>query len=120
MKSPTLLELWLGNAPSPELAAAVREETDGNPRRVDELAARLAEAELDQRVERAVARAAAAQRDLRTVHGRDRDQRRRSGPTAAVCADGKPTPPEPAGSARVPLQGTGLLRGGGRGVLLRS
>ena len=56
----TVLEHRLGRAPPPELSAAVREETDGNPRRVDELAARLAEAEVDLRVERAVARAEVA------------------------------------------------------------
>src|SRR4051794_32862978 len=64
-----LLEHRLGRRPTAELSAAVREEADGNPRRVDELAARLAEAEVDLRVERAVARAEMAQRDLRMVHG---------------------------------------------------
>ena len=63
----TVLGARLGNAPSPELAEAVLEETGGNPRRVDDIATRLAEAELDERVARAVARAAVAQRDLRTM-----------------------------------------------------
>ena len=100
----TLLEHRLGQTPTPELAAAVREETDGNPRRVDELAARLAEAEVDLRVERAVARAEVAQRDLRTVHGEiatsvgERAQR-------GTLARRDDEPPEAAGSAACPYKG---------------
>ena len=100
----TVLEHRLGRAPPPELSAAVREETDGNPRRVDELAARLAEAEVDLRVERAVARAEVAQRDLRTVHGEiatsisERAQR-------GTLTRRDDAPPEAAGSVACPYKG---------------
>ena len=98
-----LLELWLGEAPSPELAAVVWEETDGNPRRVGELAARLAEAELDQQVERAVARATAAQRDLRTVHGEIATSVGVRAHRRSLARQAEP--PEPAGSAACPYKG---------------
>ena len=94
-----LLEFRLGTPPMPELAAAVRDEADGNARRVDELAARLAEAELDQRVERAIARAESVQHDLRLVQGEiatsvaERAHRSRFGRD-----DGQPD--EPAGTER--------------------
>ena len=63
------------------------EETGGNPRRVDDVATRLAEAELDERVARAVARAAVAQRDLRTMQHEIAtsvgERSRRAGPARA-------------------------------------
>ena len=100
----TVLEHRLGRAPPPELSAAVREETDGNPRRVDELAARLAEAEVDLRVERAVARAEVAQRDLRTVHGEITTSISERGQRGTLTRRDD-APPEAAGSVACPYKG---------------
>src|SRR5207342_2582188 len=107
----TVLEHRLGRAAPPELSAAVREETDGNPRRVDELAARLAEAEVTLRVERAVARAEVAQRDLRTAHreiSTSVGERTRRG-TLGRRAD---EPPEAAGAVACPYKGLAYFEAG--------